>query len=429
MLHKKHNSVITLAILLTLVGVSKPAKAFLLAQSDTAPSTFTVPEELSEDATIKIAASNSTDSIGNSLKESFTAKYPQAEVEIEAQDSGIALNSVAEGQADLAAIGRNLTADEQARGFTSVPISREKIAIVISKNNPYDGNLTIDQFAQIFRGEITDWSEIGGEPGKIELVDLPDTNDTRQAFPNYPVFQAAEFSTGATATQLEQDSTEAMVEQLGKNSISYAVANDVINRDDVKIVTMHTTQPDDSRYPFSQPFNLVYQGIPSEAAQAYLAFANAEGGQEVVANRIGSVSTATVAAIATGVAADAALDRGSSSPDSPEVADPDAVVIDSDADVDAEIADPDAVVIDPDADVDAEIADPDAVADADADAEIADPDAVVDADADAEIADPDAVVDADVDAEVADPDAVVIDPDADAEIADPRRSSRCRCGC
>ena len=302
MLHKRHNSVVTLAVLLTLVGVSKPAKAFLLAQSDPATTTFTVPDKLPEDAVVKIASSNSTNSINNSLKDSFAAKYPQAEVNIETQDSNTALKNVSDGQADLAAIGRNLTAEEQAEGFTAVPVSREKIAVVVSPSNSYDGNLTIDQFARIFRGEITDWAEIGGNPGRIELVDMPDSNDTRQAFPNYPVFQTAEFSTGDTATKIDADSTEAMIENLGENSISYAVANDVTNRDDVKIVTMHQTQPDDSRYPFSQPFNLVYRGTPNEAAKAYVGYATAEGGQEVVTNRVGSISTAVATAIAPGAA-------------------------------------------------------------------------------------------------------------------------------
>ena len=399
MLHKRHNSVVTLAMILALVGVSKPAKAFLLAQSDTAPATFNVPDRLSEDAAVKIAASNSTDSISASLKDSFTVKYPQAKVDIETQDSGAALTSVSKGQADLAAIGRNLTEAEQERGFVAVPVSREKIAVVVSKENPYDGNLTIDQFAQIFRGEITDWSEIGGAPGAIELVDLPDSNDTRQAFPNYPVFQSAEFATGNNATQLEQDSTEATVEQLGKNAISYAVANDVVNRDDVKIVTMHSTQPDDSRYPFSQPFNLVYQGTPSQAAQAYVGFATAEGGQEVVTSRIGSISTAAPGAIASGAAVRA--NNGA------------APSVETDVDGQTDTVSPDAENL---GSTDVDGVDPNAVANADLDADGVDPNAVADTDLDADGVDPNAVADTDLDADGVDPNAVA-DTDLDGSEA------------
>ncbi len=301
MLHKTHNSVVTLAILLSLVGISKPAKAFLLAQSDTVPTTFTVPDKLPQDSAVKIATSNSTSSIAKGLNEGFSNKYPQAKVTIQTQSSDDALKSLSAGKADLVAIGRNLTPAEKEQGFISVPISREKIAIFVSNNNSYDGNLTIDQFAKIFRGEITNWSELGRDtPGEIKLVDSPDTNDTRQAFPNYPVFQAAEFNTGANATKLDRDNIDTMIAELGDNGIGYAVANDVISRDDVKIVTMHQTLPDDRRYPFSEPFSLVYQGTPSEAAQAYLGFAATEGGKQVVANRVGSVATA--AAVASGVA-------------------------------------------------------------------------------------------------------------------------------
>ena len=306
MLHKRHNSVVTLAILLSLVGVSEPAKAFLLAQSDTAPKAFAVPDKLPQNTTVKIAASSSVNGISTSLKESFTTKYPQAKVNIKTQDSVSALNSLSEGQADLAAIGRVLTTAEKAQGFISVPISREKIALVVSKNNPFNGNLTIDQFAQIFRGEITDWAEIGGTPGKIQLIDAPNINDTRQAFPNYSVFQSREFKTGSTANQLKQDSIEAMIAKLGTNGIGYAVANDVIKRDDVKVITMHQTQPDDPRYPFSEPFNLIYKGTPSTAAQAYLGFATAQGGKQVIANRVGSISAAAVTAIAPKAASDLA---------------------------------------------------------------------------------------------------------------------------
>jgi ABC-type phosphate transport system substrate-binding protein len=310
MLNKSHNSVVTLAILLTLVGVSKPAKADLMAQAGAASATFTAPDKLPKDSTVNIGASNSTSSIGTSLQKSFLSKYPQAKVNIQTQDSNAALKSLAEGKVDLAAIGRALTAAEKAQGFVSVPISREKIAIVISKNNPFEGNLTIDQFAQIFHGEITDWSEIGGTPGKIQLVDSPNSNDTRQSLPNYDVFQSADFKTGATASQLKQDNIDAMIAKLGTNGIGYAVANDVMRRDDVKVVTMHSTQPDDPRYPFSQPFSLIYQGTPSKAAQAYLGYATTEGGQKVVASRVGSISTAAVTAIASGVGVNSANSKG-----------------------------------------------------------------------------------------------------------------------
>ncbi|MCY7320322.1 MAG: substrate-binding domain-containing protein, partial [Phormidesmis sp. CAN_BIN36] len=81
-----------------------------------------------------------------------------------------ALQSVLDGKTDLAAIGRPLTAEEKARGFVVAPQKRHKIAIVVGPENSFTGDLTFKQFAQIFQGEITDWSEVGGSPGRIQLI-------------------------------------------------------------------------------------------------------------------------------------------------------------------------------------------------------------------------------------------------------------------
>ncbi|WP_019506905.1 substrate-binding domain-containing protein [Pleurocapsa sp. PCC 7319] len=336
MLHKQPNSVITLTILLALVGVSRPAKAFLIAQSDSNLTTFTVPEQLPENAKVQIAASNSTSSINQSLTKSFIEKFPQAQINIETQEAAAALKSLSSGTADLVAIGRSLTAAEKAQGFVEVPISREKIAIVVSKDSDYDGaSLSISQLAQIFKGEIKNWSELGGSPGQIQVIDLPDTNDTRQAFPSYPVFQAEEFSTGSNAVQLEQNSIEEMIAQLGEQGIGYAVASDVINRDDVKVIALHQTQPDDPKYPFSQPVNLIYKETPSKAAQAFLGFATTDAGQQIIDNRVGSFSTAAAKTIA-----DSNLKNKSLEGDS-KIASPSEAEVDSITEDDANVAEED----------------------------------------------------------------------------------------
>ena len=175
----------------------------------------------------------------------------------------MALDALQNGDIDLAALGRPLTQQEAATGLVAVPLQREKIAIIIGPENSFAGDLTFEQFAQIFRGEITDWSEVGGDPGPIRFVDRPATSDTRQAFQNYPVFQAAPFETGATADPVADDSTDAVIDALGADGVGYAIATQVLDSDAVTIVPMHQTLPDDPRYPFSQPRFYVYRGEPA----------------------------------------------------------------------------------------------------------------------------------------------------------------------
>jgi phosphate transport system substrate-binding protein len=266
-----------------ILGVAVLSPQAIQAQSSTeVPATFSLPESLPADAKLQIDGSSSMSAINQSLVQRFEQKFPGAKVATEAKGTDAALSALDQGTLDIAAIGRPLKPEEKAKGLVVVPVSREKIAIVVGKDNPFQGNITFDQFAKIFRGEITDWSELGGASGPIRFVDRPATSDTRQAFQNYPVFQQAAFETGASATTLSEDSTDGMVAELGKDGIGYAIASQAINRPDVRVISMHQTLPDDPRYPFSQPRDYVYKGSPNPAVQAFLAFATSPEGKEAV---------------------------------------------------------------------------------------------------------------------------------------------------
>lgn len=249
-------------ILLTLSAAPKP----LLAATDAslAPS----------ETTVKVDGSTSMIRTNEEFKQQYQKKFPNREVNVEYDGSDAALQSVLKGETDIAAIGRPLTQSEKASGLVAVNQPRRKIAIVVGSNSPFTGDLTFKQFAQIFRGEITNWSQVGGSPGQILLIDRPETSDTRRAFQTYSVFKQAPFRVTPNAVKLPQDSTEAMIKQLGTKGIGYAISDQVTNVPGVRIVPMHKTLPTDPRYPFSQPLAYVYKGpTPNPAAAAFLGYA------------------------------------------------------------------------------------------------------------------------------------------------------------
>jgi ABC-type phosphate transport system substrate-binding protein len=294
MLYTKGSSVVALALLFAFAVAPRPTAAFfganpILAQS--ASPTFPLPDTVTEGTTIRIDGSNSMAAVNQSVQQRFEEQYAGTTVEVDYNGSTAALRSLLDGTVDLVAIGRPLTDAEKAQGLTEVSVGRSKIAIIVGEGNPFDGDLTFEQFAQIFRGEITDWSEVGGEPGPIRLIDHPEDSDTRQAFPRYPVFQNAPFATGDTAVQLTEDSADAIVSELGTDGISYVAANQVIDRPGVRIIPMHQTLPTDPRYPYSQPLIYIYRGEPSPAVAAFLGFlTNASGLDAVAAAGAGTIA-------------------------------------------------------------------------------------------------------------------------------------------
>jgi ABC-type phosphate transport system substrate-binding protein len=283
MVQKKDSPVISLALLLALV--THPTLASLKPDSALAQSpspTPVVPPNVSEDAIVVIDGSDSMQVINQSLKQRYEQQYPGKRVDLNANGTPAALKALLAGKIDLAAIGRGLSAEEKAQGLQQSPISREKIAIVVSAQNPFTGSFKDEQFAAMFRGEITDWQEVGGSRGTIRFIDRPESSDTRQALRNYPVFQAAPFRSGPKVVRLSQDSTADLVKQLGPDGIGYAIASQVINQPGIRIVRMHNTLPDDPRYPFSQPRVYVFKGSLKPAAQEYLGFASTAQGQAAV---------------------------------------------------------------------------------------------------------------------------------------------------
>ena len=290
MWRKQESSVVTLTLLVTLFF--SPMATLFKSESTLAQSTKTessspslkLPEEVPVGTNLRIDGSTSMAIINQALKQGFQENYPNTNIETNYRGTDAALKALENGKIDLAAIGRPLTPAEKAKGFVEAAVGREKIAMIIGPDNPFNGSITYAQFAQIFRGEITDWSEVGGERGKIRVIDRPETSDTRQAFLNYPVFQEKEFTTGSNSIQVDRDYTQEVIEKLGKNGIGYAIANQVFKKEGVRVILMDQILPDDVRYPFSQPLVYVYKETPTPDISSFLSFATAETGQRVIQN-------------------------------------------------------------------------------------------------------------------------------------------------
>jgi len=224
--------------------------------------------------------------INQLLKEQYQEQFPGTQVEVDAHGTDAALEALLKDEIDLAAIGRPLTAAEKAKGLIEIPLSQERIAVIIGRDNPFKGNLTVDQFVKIMRGEITDWSEVGGLPGAIRVIDRPASSDTRIALSRYSIFQNGGLITGENAMQLEQDDTAAVIQELGKDGIGYAIASQLVNQDKakiIKLVVMHEALPDDPLYPYAQPRGYAYRKTPDLAASSFLGLATAAPGQAAIA--------------------------------------------------------------------------------------------------------------------------------------------------
>jgi ABC-type phosphate transport system substrate-binding protein len=281
---KQQSSSIVIALLLVAGGNS------IRTNAQTAADNFPLPTTVPSGTKVQIDGSSSLQAVNQGLRERFQKQFPGTDVAVPTQyqgsDSGV--KAIAEDKADLAGIGRLLTKEEKAQGLAAKTIGRSKIAIIVKDSNPYTGNLTLKDFAKIYRGEVTDWSQLpsaNGAKGKIKVIDRPETSDTRRAFANYPVFQNGKLKTGQNAEKITEDSTQAVVDKLGDDGIGYAPADQIKNIQGIRAVTLHSTQPDNPKYPFSQPLAYAYKnkdGKISEGTKAFLGYVSDPTGQAAI---------------------------------------------------------------------------------------------------------------------------------------------------
>lgn len=253
-----------------------------LAQSPAPSQTFPLPSSLPNGTTVRLDGSSGMMVVNGELKRRFEEKFPGSVISLSSNGSDAALQALQKGEIDLAAIGRPLTEAEKAQGLTETSISREKIALIVGSANPFKGSITDSQFVRIFRGEIKNWSELGGPDVPIRVIDRPASSDTRQALSQYPGFNSGPMQAGANSIQVPQDDTAAVIRELGSDGISYAIANQVVNQPTVAALPMDDILPTDPRYPYSQPRNYVYRGQPNPGVIAFLGLATSASGQEAV---------------------------------------------------------------------------------------------------------------------------------------------------
>jgi phosphate transport system substrate-binding protein len=246
-------------------------------------SAFELPATVAKGSVIKVGGSTSMAQINQSLKVGFEKKFPGVQALSIASSSGKGLTDLVAGSIDITGISRELTAAEKAQGLVSVPITQDKIAIVVGMaNDSLTGNsLTSDQVAKIFTGKAKNWSEVGGKSQPIRPVLRPANSGTHLSFQEIGL-QGQSFGSGGSFKVLERDATTPMLQTLGADGIGYATFAQVASQSTVRVLEIDGINPELANYPYRRTLAYVYKGTPNDAVKAFLGFATSGEGQQLI---------------------------------------------------------------------------------------------------------------------------------------------------
>ena len=228
--------------------------------------------------------STSMEKVIGALSEQFMADNSGVSVTYDPTGSGAGIEAASNGSADIGLASRALKDEEKAGGLTETVVALDGIAVIVNADSKVE-DLSVEQIAKIFTGEITDWSEVGGEAGKISCIGREAGSGTRDGF---------ESITGTKdACKLDQEltSTGGVIEAVAgnANAIGYASLSAVEGKDTVKAVTVGgvaCTEETvlDGSYAIQRPFVLVTKTgeTLSDNAQKFFDFAlSAEAAQYI----------------------------------------------------------------------------------------------------------------------------------------------------
>lgn len=246
-----------------------------------ASTTFSAPHIVPQGIAIDINGSTSLVQTNQALKKSFQRQFPGTVVIANAEGSETGITMLQAGNIDLAAISRPLNAAEQAQGLRAVPIVKDTISVFVSSNNPFRRGLTNKQLVDIFQGNITNWSQLGGQDSIIRVINRPTISGTRQVF-KAKVLQSKTFGTSPNFITMERDATTPILRALGTDGISYATYAQVANQQTVRTVAIDGLTPEADSYPYQRVLYYVYQAPANLEVQAFLGYALSSQGQKAI---------------------------------------------------------------------------------------------------------------------------------------------------
>lgn len=260
-----------------------PAPATAVASSEVTAPPAESPSELSGELTV--AGSTTVQPLAERFAEAFMALHPDVRVSVQGGGSSTGVKSAGEGTVDIGAASREIQESELA-DFPNLQIfviARDGIAIIANPDVPVD-DLTTEQVREIFAGNITNWSEVGGPDADIVVVAREEGSGTRAAFEEMVMGEDAVIA----ATAILQPSNGAVRSTVAStpNSIgflSFGYLDDSVQATAVDGVVPSAETAADGSYPIVRPLIMLTNGEPSPLVQAYLDFVLSDEGQAIVA--------------------------------------------------------------------------------------------------------------------------------------------------
>ncbi|MBQ8765478.1 MAG: phosphate ABC transporter substrate-binding protein [Clostridia bacterium] len=229
--------------------------------------------------TVSTDGSTSMEKVIGFLSEAYMEENSAVKVTYNPTGSGSGIKAVQAGSCDIGLASRDLK-PEEATDLNGTVVAIDGIAMIVNKENPVK-DLTIEQIAALYKGEITNWSEVGGLDAPVVLIGREAASGTRDGF------ESITDTEDACKYNQELTSTGDVVQTVSSNPNAIGYASLASVKDTVKLISVEGVTPStetiqNGSYKIQRNFVMVTKKNAelSPAAKSFFEFATSSAADE-----------------------------------------------------------------------------------------------------------------------------------------------------
>jgi phosphate transport system substrate-binding protein len=247
------------------------------------------------DNMVQIKGSDTLINVVQKLAEEYMAKKPGSAIAVTGGGSGTGIAGLVNKKCDIANSSRGMKAQEVADANSKgvdpkrVVVAIDGLSIITNAGNPVD-KLTVEQIGKIYRGETTNWKDVGGNDSPITLYGRQSNSGTYDFMKE--VVMKGEYSSSLKSMNGNAQIIEAIKQD--KSGIGYVGVGYVKDASGINVLKVALTQvmgyfsplnPADvksGKYPISRPLNQYVNGMPQGAVKDFILYELSPEGQEII---------------------------------------------------------------------------------------------------------------------------------------------------
>jgi phosphate transport system substrate-binding protein len=240
--------------------------------------------------TISAVGSSSVTPLMEVFGETYMKSHEGVFIEVQGPGSSAGVKAAKNGSADLGMASRNLKASEKEDSLKELVVARDGIAVVVNPKNKIQG-LTAAQVTAIYKGDVTNWKDVGGEDKPIVAITRDTASGTRGAFEDImslkqkiagkkvsAISQRAQVAAGNGALKTNVASNPYAIGYISLGTVDASVHALAIDGVDATVANVKSGD-----YKVARPFLVLYrEGKPSAETQKFLDWMVADDAQKLV---------------------------------------------------------------------------------------------------------------------------------------------------